>query len=168
MIIADEANADSRESYAPCVKGITGKKGFTAFRVYKNEADGGAHLLTPLFAAAARRGVTPDFALTSLDAATLYFGRKTNAAAADAAFREALTEINADESSITEDVTLIAVVGSGVGADPGAAAKVVQALADTNITSLGTCFSVSNTNIIIAVANQDYEAALKSIYSKFS
>jgi aspartate kinase len=164
MIVADNPCEDASLK----VKGITGKKGFTAYRVYKNEADGGAHLLAPLFTAAVRRGVAPDFALTSLDAATMYYGRKTNAASAGAAFRDALMEINPDESSVIPGVTLIAVVGDGVGADPGAAAKVTEALADANITSLGASSSVSDTNIIVAVADEDYEEALRSIYAKFN
>jgi aspartate kinase len=164
MIVADDAPNASGAG----VRGISGKKGYTALRVYKNAAGGGARLMPPIFAAATKQGATPDFALSAVDAATLYFAAGTDAAAIDAALKESLAVINADEACTTGEITLIAVVGRGVGADPGAAAKVSGALAEAGIRPYGACFSVSETNILVGVADKDYETALKALYAKLA
>jgi aspartate kinase len=160
MIVRDAAGAG--------VRGISGKKGYTALRVYKNAVGGGARLLAPVIAAAARHGIEPDFALTAADAATLYFAAGTDASSMDAAFKEALAETGAEEARVTEGITLIAVVGSGAGADASSAAKVADALAKAGIESYGACFGVSETNIIVGVADKDYETALRAVYAKLA
>jgi aspartate kinase len=150
------------------VRGISGRKGYTALRIYKNAAGGGARLMTPFLTAATRHGVAPDFALSAVDAATLYFAEGTDAASIDAALKEGLAETHAEEAHVTEGITLIAVVGGGAGKDPGAAAKVSGALEEAGIAPYGACFGVSETNIIVGVADKDYETALKAIYAKFA
>jgi aspartate kinase len=161
-------SGDAPEAARAGVRGISGRKGYTALRVYKNAAGGGARLLTPIIDAATRHGAAPDFALSAVDAATLYFASGTDATSLDAALEEGLAVVRADETSTTEGVALIAVVGSGVGADPGTAAKVAGALAEAGITSYGACFSVSETNIVVGVADKDYEAVLRAIYAKLA
>ncbi|MDR1068467.1 MAG: aspartate kinase [Clostridiales Family XIII bacterium] len=153
---------------APGMRGISGKKGYTALRVYKNAAGGGAHLLAPIFAAATRHGITPDFALSAVDAATLYFADGADAVPVEAAFEEELAEMNIEDVKTTGGITLIAVVGGGVGSDPDVAAKVSGALAEAGITPCGACFSVSETNIIVGVADQEYETALRALYAKLA
>jgi aspartate kinase len=164
MIIGDDAPDAARAG----VRGISGRKGYTALHVYKNAAGGGARLMAPVFAAAARHGAAPDFALSAVDAATLYFAAGTDASSIDAVLEESLTETKADEAYATGEITLIAMVGGGVGIDPGAAAKVSGALAEAGIRPYGACFSVSETNIIVGVADKDYETALKAIYAKLA
>jgi aspartate kinase len=123
--------------------------------------------MAPIFAAAARHGIAPDFALSAVDAATLYFAAGTDAASMDAVIKEGLAEIRTDEVRITEGITLIAIVGSG-GADMSAAAKVAGALTEARIESHGACSGVSETNIIVGVADKDYETALRAIYAKLT
>ncbi|MDR1042698.1 MAG: aspartate kinase [Clostridiales Family XIII bacterium] len=164
MIVADGAPDAARAG----VRGISGRKGYTALRIYKNAVGGGARLLPPVFAAATRHGAAPDFALSAVDAATLYFAAETDATALNDAFEEGLAAIHADESSITEGVTLIAIVGCGAGIDPDIAAKASAALEEECIVPYGACFSVSETNMIIGVMDNDYETALKAIYAKLA
>jgi aspartate kinase len=164
MIVSDDAPEAASEG----VRGIAGKKGFTVLSVYKNAAGGGARLLAPLLAAAARYGIAPDFALTAVDAATLYFDQGTDAASLNAVIEEIPLETRPEKARVTEGITLIAVVGGGVGADPGAAAKAAGALAEAGIESCGACSGVSETNLIVGVADKDYEAALKALYAKFA
>jgi aspartate kinase len=162
MIVSD----DAPDAGSAGVRGISGKNGYTVLRVYKNAAGGGARLLEPILAAVKRYGAAPDFALSAVDAATRYFAAEIDFVSLRAALDEGLAVLRADETSITERVTLIAIVGGGVGA--GAAAKVAGALAEAGIAPYGACFSVSKTNIIVGVADRDYETALQAIYAKFA
>jgi aspartate kinase len=164
MITRDDAPGGARAD----VRGISGRKGYTALSIYRNAAGGGARLMAPVLAAATRRGIAPDFALSAVDAATLYFAAGTDAVALEAALEEGLPGTSADDVGVTEGVTLIAVVGSGVGADPGAAARVSGALEEAGIRPCGACSGVSGTNLIVGVADGDYEAALRALYARFA
>ncbi|MDR1495369.1 MAG: aspartate kinase [Clostridiales Family XIII bacterium] len=164
MIVSD----DAPEAVSPGVRGISGKKGYAALRVYRNAAGGGARILAPIFAVASQRGIQPDFALSAVDAATLYFADGADASALASALEKESSETRAEETTVAGGITLIAVVGNGVGADPGAAAKATAALAEGGIKSYGACFSVSETNLLVGVADRDYEAALNALYAKFS
>jgi aspartate kinase len=164
MIVGD----DAPRAAAPGVRGISGKKGYTVLSVYKNAAGGGARLLSPLLTALARRGISPDFALSAVDAATLYFAEGTDAASFAAATEGVPQQARPENVHVTEGITLIAVVGRGVSSDPGAAAKVGDALTKAGIKSYGACFGVSETNLIVGVADKDYDAALRALYAKFA
>ncbi|MDR0357415.1 MAG: aspartate kinase, partial [Clostridiales Family XIII bacterium] len=162
MIVAE----DSPDVSVAGVRGIAGKRGYTALRIYKNAAGGGARLLTPFLAAAARRGIAPDFAMSAVDAATLFFAAETNPVSLDAAVREGSAEICPEEVVVDTGITLIGVIGRGVGA--GAASKIADALTKSGIEPCGACFCVGDTSIIVGVENEDYETALKAVYAKFA
>jgi aspartate kinase len=154
------------------IKGISGKKGWTLLSVYKNAAGGGGRLLAPVFnvggTAGTRAGIAPDFVLTAVDAAALYFAPETDGASINAALKEKLAAAGAERINITGGITLIAVVGGDVGIDANTAAKIAGALAEAGIKSYGSCFVVSETNITVGVADKDYEAALRAIYAKLA
>ena len=72
-----------------------------------------------------------------------------------------------DTIDIEADLALIAVVGRGMRTQKGTAATVFKALAtgDVNIKMIDQ--GSSEQNIIIGVANRDFETAIKAIYNAF-
>jgi aspartate kinase len=162
MIVADAGCAG--------IKGIAGKKGWTLLSVYNNATGGGGRLLAPVFnvgrADGTQAGFAPDFVLTAVDAAALYFAPELDGASINAALKKRLA--GAERIDVTEGITLIAVVGGDVGADANTAAKIARSLAEAGIKSYGSCFAVSETNITVGVADKDYEAAIRAIYAKFA
>ena len=72
-----------------------------------------------------------------------------------------------DTIDIEADLALIAVVGRGMRAQKGTAAAVFNALAAVDINIKMIDQGSSEQNIIIGVANRDFEAAIRAIYETF-
>ena len=74
---------------------------------------------------------------------------------------------NPDTIDIEADLALIAVVGRGMKSTRGTAGRIFSALAHANINVKMIDQGSSELNIIIGVANNDFEAAIKAIYDIF-
>ena len=74
---------------------------------------------------------------------------------------------NPDSIDIESDLALIAVVGRGMKSMRGTAGRLFSALAHANINIKMIDQGSSELNIIIGVANEDFENAIRAIYSIF-
>jgi len=85
--------------------------------------------------------------------------------------QKVLTEIKStveyDHIELENDVALIAVVGRGMRSVRGTAGRIFSALAHANVNVRMIDQGSSELNIIIGVHNQDFETAIKAIYSIF-
>ena len=72
-----------------------------------------------------------------------------------------------DTIEIESDLALIAVVGRGMKSTRGTAGRIFSALAHANVNVRMIDQGSSEQNIIIGVANEDFEAAIKAIYDIF-
>ena len=72
-----------------------------------------------------------------------------------------------DVIDIESDLALIAVVGRGMKSTRGTAGRIFSALAHAQINVKMIDQGSSELNIIIGVADQDYETAIKAIYDIF-
>jgi aspartate kinase len=72
-----------------------------------------------------------------------------------------------DSIDIEADLALIAVVGRGMKSTRGTAGRVFAALAHANVNVKMIDQGSSELNIIIGVANDDFETAIKAIYDIF-
>ena len=72
-----------------------------------------------------------------------------------------------DTIDVYEDIALIATVGQGMTYRPGVAAKLFTALADKGINIRMIDQGSSEINIIVGVANKDFEEAIRAIYNAF-
>ena len=72
-----------------------------------------------------------------------------------------------DGIDIEADLALIAVVGRGMKSTRGTAGRIFSALAHANVNVKMIDQGSSELNIIIGVKNEDFEAAIKAIYTIF-
>ena len=72
-----------------------------------------------------------------------------------------------DAIDIEADLALIAVVGRGMKSTRGTAGRIFSALAHANVNVKMIDQGSSELNIIIGVANNDFETAIKAIYDIF-
>ena len=68
---------------------------------------------------------------------------------------------------IESDLALIAVVGRGMKSTRGTAGRIFSALAHNNVNVKMIDQGSSELNIIIGVANEDFENAIRAIYDIF-
>lgn len=76
--------------------------------------------------------------------------------------------VNPDYVHVIENISLIATVGHGMARRPGTAATLFTALANANINVKMIDQGSSELNIIIGVANSDYEKCIQAIYKAFN
>ena len=72
-----------------------------------------------------------------------------------------------DSIDLEADLALIAVVGRGMRGTRGTVGRIFSALAHARINVKMIDQGSSELNIIIGVANQDFEAAIRAIYDIF-
>ena len=72
-----------------------------------------------------------------------------------------------DTVEIDSGIALIAVVGRGMKSQRGTAARIFSALAHARVNVRMIDQGSSELNIIIGVANEDFETAIKAIYDIF-
>lgn len=72
-----------------------------------------------------------------------------------------------DSIEIEADLALIAVVGRGMKSTRGTAGRIFSALAHVNVNVKMIDQGSSELNIIIGVANEDFETAIRAIYDIF-
>ena len=72
-----------------------------------------------------------------------------------------------DTIEIEADLALIAVVGRGMKSTRGTAGRIFSALAHANVNVKMIDQGSSELNIIIGVANEDFETAIRAIYDIF-
>ena len=81
---------------------------------------------------------------------------------------ELIQEINKafhpDRIFIEDGLALVAVVGEGISANVGVAARVLQSIADAGISVKMIDAGCSELNIIIGVTEADYEKTIRSLY----
>ena len=75
--------------------------------------------------------------------------------------------VNPDHVDIQSDLALIAVVGRCMKSQRGTAGRIFAALAHANVNVRMIDQGSSEQNIIIGVANEDFETAIKAIYDIF-
>ena len=75
--------------------------------------------------------------------------------------------VNPDHVEIKDGISLIATVGHGMSFKPGTAAKLCGALATAGVNIRMIDQGSSEMNIIVGVATQDYEKAVRAIYKAF-
>lgn len=75
--------------------------------------------------------------------------------------------VTPDHISITQDLALIAVVGRGMVNYPGTASRVFTAVARKGINIRMIDQGSSELNIIIGVAESDFETAIRAVYEEF-
>ena len=75
--------------------------------------------------------------------------------------------VHPDSVSLEADLALIAVVGRGMKSTRGTAGRIFSALAHAHVNVKMIDQGSSELNIIIGVANDDFETAIRAIYNIF-
>ena len=75
--------------------------------------------------------------------------------------------VSPDYVHVIENISVIATVGHGMARRPGTAATLFTALADAGINIRMIDQGSSELNIIVGVANDDYEKCIRAIYNAF-
>lgn len=149
------------------ITGIAGKKGFCSINIEKEMMNSEIGFGRKVLQAFEENGISFEHVPSGIDTLTVFvhqdeFMHKE---------QKVVSGINRlaqpDSIDIEADLALIAVVGRGMKSTRGTAGRIFSALAHANVNVKMIDQGSSELNIIIGVANDDFEAAIKAIYDIF-
>lgn len=149
------------------ITGIAGKKGFCAVNVDKDLMNSEIGFGRRVLQAFEDNGISFEHMPSGIDTLTV-FVRQDEFADKEQKVVAAIHRLaHPDHIEIEGDLATIAVVGRGMKSTRGTAGRLFSALTHANVNIRMIDQGSSELNIIIGVANDDFETAIQAIYSAF-
>ena len=146
------------------VTGIAGKKGFSDILVEKSMMNARVGFGVKLLQILAEHGVAFEHCPSGIDTISVVVNTDQFAPVRDAVLEQIRAELQPEVLEVDEGLAMIAVVGRGMVYARGSAARIFKALADADINIRMIDQGSSEMNIIVGVAEADYENAVRAIY----
>ena len=167
LIFVVVAEDNSEEESKTTITGIAGKKGFCAINIEKSMMNGEIGFVKKILDILYKNNLSFEHIPSGIDTMTI-FVHQTEFEEKE---QKVLSGINRlakpDIIDLEADLALIAVVGRGMKSNHGTAAKIFEALANSDINIKMIDQGSSELNIIIGVKNDDFEKAIRAIYEIF-
>ncbi len=149
------------------ITGIAGKKGFVGVHVEKDMMNTEVGFCRRVLQAFEDNHISIEHMPSGIDTMTVIVHQSEF----EEKEQQVLSEINRlvrpDTVNLVTDLALIAVVGRGMKENRGTAGRIFSALAHAHINVRMIDQGSSELNIIIGVANKDFESAIQAIYDIF-
>ena len=149
------------------ITGIAGKKGFVAVNIEKDMMNSEIGFGRKVLQAFEDNGISFEHVPSGIDTMTVFVHQDEFIHKEQKVVGSIHRLANPDSIDIESDLALIAVVGRGMRATRGTAGRIFSALAHVNVNVKMIDQGSSELNIIIGVANNDFETAIKAIYDIF-
>lgn len=149
------------------ITGVAGKKGFCAVNIEKDMMNSEIGFGRKVLQAFEEYGISFEHIPSGIDTMTVFVHQDEFIDKEQSVVSAIHRLAQPDSIDIEADLALIAVVGRGMRAQKGTAATIFKSLADVDINIKMIDQGSSEQNIIIGVANRDFETAIKAIYDAF-
>ena len=151
------------------ITGIAGKKNFTVLLIEKSMMNTEVGFIRKVLSVVEHFNICVEHLPSGIDTLSVILSSDQ---LKDGVLSDLVNEIrenvNPDYIHVMENVSLIATVGHGMARRHGTAATLFTALANENINIKMIDQGSSELNIIIGVANSDYEKCIRAIYKAFN
>jgi len=149
------------------ITGIAGKKGFCSVNIEKDMMNSEIGFGRKVLQAFEENGISFEHVPSGIDTMTVFVHQDEFMHKEQKVVAGLHRLAQPDSIDIEADLALIAVVGRGMKATRGTAGRIFSALAHSNVNVKMIDQGSSELNIIIGVANEDFETAIKAIYDIF-
>ena len=149
------------------ITGIAGKKGFCAVNIDKDMMNSEIGFGRKVLQAFEENGISFEHVPSGIDTMTVFVHQDEFIHKEQQVVSGIHRLAEPDHIEIEGDFALIAVVGRGMKSTRGTAGRIFSALAHSNVNVKMIDQGSSELNIIIGVANADFETAIKAIYDIF-
>lgn len=149
------------------ITGIAGKKGYCAINIEKDMMNSEIGFGRKVLQSFEENGISFEHVPSGIDTFTVFVHQDEFMHKEQKVVAGIHRLANPDSIDIESDLALIAVVGRGMKSTRGTAGRVFAALAHANVNVKMIDQGSSELNIIIGVANDDFETAIKAIYDIF-
>ena len=149
------------------ITGIAGKKGFCSVNIEKAMMNSEIGFGRKVLQAFEDSGISFEHVPSGIDTMTIFVHQDEFIDKEQKVVSAIHRLADPDSVDIEADLALIAVVGRGMKSTRGTAGRIFSALAHANVNVKMIDQGSSELNIIIGVADEDFEAAIASIYDIF-
>ena len=149
------------------ITGIAGKKGFCSVNIDKDMMNSEIGFGRKVLQAFEENGISFEHVPSGIDTMTVFVHQDEFMHKEQQVVSGIHRLAEPDHIEIEGDLALIAVVGRGMRSTRGTAGRIFSALAHANVNVKMIDQGSSELNIIIGVANSDFETAIKAIYDIF-
>ena len=149
------------------ITGIAGKKGFCSVNIDKDMMNSEIGFGRKVLQAFEENGISFEHVPSGIDTMTVFVHQDEFMHKEQQVVSAIHRLAEPDHIEIEGDLALIAVVGRGMKSTRGTAGRIFSALAHANVNVKMIDQGSSELNIIIGVANSDFESAIKAIYDIF-
>jgi len=149
------------------ITGLAGKKGFCSVSIEKELMNSEIGFVRKVLQAFEDNGISIEHVPSGIDTMTVFVHQDEFMPKEQQVVSGIHRLAGPDSIEIESDLALIAVVGRGMKSNRGTAGRIFSALAHANINVKMIDQGSSELNIIVGVANQDFEAAIEAIYDIF-
>ncbi len=149
------------------ITGIAGKKGFCSVNIEKDMMNSEVGFGRKVLQAFEENNISFEHLPSGIDTMTVFVHQDEFIDKEQKVVSAIMRMAKPDTIDIESDLALIAVVGRGMKSMRGTAARIFSALAHAHINIKMIDQGSSEMNIIIGVANEDFENAIRAIYNIF-
>ncbi len=149
------------------ITGIAGKKGFCSINIEKDMMNSEIGFGRKVLQAFEENGISFEHMPSGIDTMTVFVHQDEFMPKEQKVVAGIHRLASPDSIEIESDLALIAVVGRGMKSTRGTAGRIFSALAHSNVNVRMIDQGSSELNIIIGVADEDFETAIKAVYDIF-
>lgn len=149
------------------VTGIAGKKNFTSILIEKSMMNNEIGFARKMLSVLERYGISFEHIPSGIDTMSVIISDSEIGGKMEKLLSGIREAVSPDKIEIQSGLSLIATVGHGMAYKPGTAARLFSALSRHGVNVRMIDQGSSEMNIIVAVANEDYEKAINAIYEDF-
>ena len=149
------------------ITGIAGKKGFCSVNIEKAMMNSEIGFGRKVLQAFEDYGISFEHVPSGIDTMTIFVHQDEFIDKEQKVVSAIHRLADPDSIDIEADLALVAVVGRGMKSTRGTAGRIFSALAHANVNVKMIDQGSSELNIIIGVANNDFETAIKAVYDIF-
>jgi len=149
------------------ITGIAGKEGFASITVEKAMMNAEVGFGRKLLKVFEDNGISFEHMPSGIDTMTIFVQQDGFEEKEQKVLAEIHREVEPDHIELEADLSLIAIVGRGMRATRGTAARIFSALAHAHVNVKMIDQGSSELNIIVGVRNHDFKNAVNAIYDIF-
>ena len=163
MIVSHSAGYDSEH----VITGVAGKKGFSVLTIEKDSMNSEVGFGRKVLEVFEENEISFEHLPSGIDTMSVVVATATLDGRREKVMNAIVRAVKPDSVFIEDELALIAVVGRGMVKAKGTSARVFDALARADINIRIIDQGSSELNIIVGVDDEEYEDALRAIYSEF-
>ena len=166
MIVPNEQYSAEANSV---ITGIAGRKHFTVLSIEKSSINSEVGFIRKVLSVIEHHGLCVEHVPSGIDTLSVILdSEQLKDGVLSDIVNEVRENVSPDYVHVIENISLIATVGHGMTRRSGTAAKLFGALAAAKINIRMIDQGSSELNIIIGVADSDYEKCIRAIYNAFA